>query len=68
MPLKGDVNGDGAVNNKDVMALFTYLSGSDAAVNEEMTDVNGDGHVNNKDVTYLFRYVSGAAPEEEGDE
>ena len=68
VPLKGDVNGDGAVNNKDVMALFVYLSGSDAAVNEEMTDVNGDGHVNNKDVTYLFRYVSGTAPEEEGDE
>ena len=66
--LKGDVNGDGTVNNKDIMALFAYLSGINAAVNEEMTDVNGDGHVNNKDVTYLFRYVSGTVPEEEGDE
>lgn len=58
--LPGDVNGDGTVNNKDVVVLFRYASGSDVAVNVAALDVNGDGSVNNKDVVVLFRYVSGA--------
>ena len=57
----GDVNGDGSVNNKDVTALFRYVSGAAVAnVTEERADVNRDGAVNNKDVSILFRYVSGA--------
>ena len=63
VPLAGDVNGDGAVNNKDVMALFMYLSGYQTSVDEDSLDVNSDGYVNNKDVSYLFRYVSGEMPE-----
>ncbi len=58
--IPGDVNGDGTVNNKDVVMLFRYASGSDVAVNVAALDVNGDGSVNNKDVVVLFRYVSGA--------
>jgi sulfur carrier protein ThiS len=56
----GDVNGDGTVNNKDVVLLFRYVSGTDVEVNIAALDVNGDGSVNNKDVVTLFRYVSGA--------
>ncbi len=55
----GDVNGDGSVNNKDVVALFKYVSGSEVAVNVIALDINGDGSVNNKDVVALFKYVSG---------
>ena len=57
--LPGDVNGDGFVNNKDVVALFKYVSGENPDVNETALDVNGDGSVNNKDVVLLFKYVSG---------
>ncbi|MBQ4546680.1 MAG: InlB B-repeat-containing protein [Oscillospiraceae bacterium] len=57
--IPGDINGDGNVNNKDVMTLFYYLSGLDYYVVEAATDVNGDGNVNNKDVMTLFYYLSG---------
>ncbi len=55
----GDVNGDGYVNNKDVVALFKYVSGNAEAVTvEKALDFNNDGAVNNKDVTALFKAVS----------
>ncbi len=59
IPLTGDVNGDGAVNNKDVVTLFRAVSGNvpDEFV-KEAADVNDDGEINNKDVVQLFRNVS----------
>ena len=54
----GDVNLDGEVNNKDIVALFRYVSGGEKAEDEAVYDFNADGEVNNKDVTSLFRYVS----------
>lgn len=66
---KGDVNGDNEVNNKDVVTMFRYVSGSDRLDDESMYDHNGDHTVDNKDVVSLFRFVSsGAAPEEIGPE
>ena len=63
MTVMGDVNTDGRVNNKDVSALFKYVSGADVTIDLSQADVNGDGSVNNKDVTTLFRLVSeGTAP------
>ncbi len=53
----GDINGDGSVNNKDVMRLQKYQKGQSVTVNEAALDVNGDGRVNNKDLTRLTRYV-----------
>ena len=56
----GDVNADGKLNNKDVVALFRYASGDTGAVKDvSACDFNGDGKINNKDVIALFRTVSG---------
>ncbi|MBQ7699583.1 MAG: polysaccharide deacetylase family protein [Clostridia bacterium] len=59
----GDINRDGEVNNKDVVALFRHLSGDKTEVDERACDTNGDGEVDNKDVVALFRYVSDPAYE-----
>ncbi|MBO4868817.1 MAG: hypothetical protein J5585_03805 [Clostridia bacterium] len=53
-----DVNGDGSVDNLDVVALFKYVSGSGDA-DERASDCNRDGSVDNVDVVALFKYVSG---------
>ena len=61
--LTGDVNGDGQLNNKDVVALFRYVSGSkDAVKDASACDYNGDGEVDNKDVVAMFKAVSGTDP------
>ena len=56
--IKNDVNGDGEVDNKDVIALFRHLSGGAANVDEMVIDINGDGEADNKDVIALFRDLS----------
>lgn len=55
----GDINGDDAVNNKDLTRLMKYLAGEDVVVVEDALDVNGDGTVNNKDLTRLMKYLAG---------
>ncbi len=65
----GDINGDKEVNNKDVAALFKYVSGMTSGVVAENCDCTGDGKINNKDVTALFRSVSsGVLPQSVDDE
>ena len=59
--LLGDVNDDENVDNKDVVALFRYVSGMESTVVEEYCDVNADGSIDNKDVTVLFRSTSTSA-------
>lgn len=56
--LKGDVNGDDEVDNKDVVTLFRYVSASQKEEDESKYDYNGDGLVDNKDVVSLFRFLS----------
>ena len=56
--LQGDINGDGKVNNKDVVSLFRYVSSGAADGDPRVYDVTGDGKINNKDVVALFRAVS----------
>ena len=58
-----DANGDGAVNNKDIVRLKNYLAnyndvtGTSAYEAFPGADANGDGVVNNKDATTLQRYL-----------
>lgn len=58
--IPGDVNNDKKINNKDVVTLFRYVSGTVTEVNTAALDINGDGKINNKDVVLLFRYISGS--------
>lgn len=53
----GDVDGDGEINNKDVVRLFRYVSVAEVVYNKKC-DFNKDGKVNNKDVVQLFKKVS----------
>ena len=55
----GDVNMDGETDNKDIAALFRYVSGVKVEVDKKAADCNGDGAIDNKDVPQLFRYLSG---------
>ncbi len=57
----GDCNGDGTIDNKDVVTLFRYVSGTDVSVVTENCDYNRDGEIDNKDVATLFRAVSSGA-------
>lgn len=57
--LAGDVNGDGAVNPKDITALKRYLVGDAISIRNKNSDVDGDGTVSSKDVSILRRYLSG---------
>ena len=58
--LAGDCNGDGVLDNKDVVLLFRYVSVNKDGAYDEKYDFNGDESVDNKDVVDLFREVSGS--------
>ena len=54
----GDINGDGAVTNSDVLAIFRYIYNPElypTAAN--VADVNCDGAVTNSDVLAIFRNI-----------
>lgn len=54
----GDVNGDGALNVKDVVSLSAHIMGSrPSPFDERLADVNGDGKINVKDVTLVCNWI-----------
>lgn len=54
---RGDVNGDGILNNKDAIYLLKHVVlGSMYPITQD-ADMNGDGVVNNKDAIYLLKHV-----------
>ncbi len=55
----GDVNEDGAVNNKDLVVMMRQLGGWKVQINLAAADVNGDGVYSIKDVALLQRYLNG---------
>ena len=61
--IKGDINGDGAVNSTDYALLKRYLLGSvaDLPVNNVLyvADLNGDGSINSTDYALLKRFLLG---------
>jgi hypothetical protein len=57
----GDINGDEAVNGKDLARLKKCLAGEEEIASVEAADVTVDGEVNGKDMTRLKRYLAGTA-------
>lgn len=56
--VRGDINGDGSVNNSDAIYLLrSVMLGEDLFPLAQSGDVNGDGSVNNSDSIYLLRSV-----------
>ena len=57
--LKGDIDGDGKVNNLDAARLMQYIAGWDVVYIEAALDTNDDGKVNNLDAARLMQYIAG---------
>ena len=56
--IKGDVNGDGHVNNKDLGLLQQYVNEWNVTIFHTAADINGDGRVNNFDLGSLQRILN----------
>ena len=56
---RGDVNGDGSVNAKDVSLMLRHTAGFGVDFDEYAADANADGTVNAKDVTEIMKYIAG---------
>ena len=56
---RGDVNGDGKKNTKDVVYLAKHIGSSTTypLIGDSNGDMNGDGKVNTKDVVYLAKHI-----------
>ncbi len=54
----GDVDGNGSINNKDILRLFRYVSGDQIEVDISSADMDFDGVLTNLDVLILFKMVS----------
>ena len=56
----GDVNGDKAINMKDVLFMRKYIAGQSVSnFNEISADVNCDERINMKDVLLMRKYIAG---------
>ena len=59
----GDVNTDGNINGKDVLALRKYIVALDNNIDVDNADCNKDGKINGKDVLQLRKYIIGLVKE-----
>ena len=56
--LKGDVDGNGVINMKDLATLQRYVNGWDVTINESNSDLDDSGSINMKDVAALQRLIN----------
>ena len=60
----GDVNGNGKVNTKDLVALAQHFAGGyGVTIIQEAADINGNGKLNTKDLVLLAQHFAGGYPE-----
>ncbi|WP_295154123.1 dockerin type I repeat-containing protein [uncultured Ruminococcus sp.] len=57
--LRGDLNGDGAVNVSDVSILAAHVKGVKKMSDASAADLNGDGSINVSDIAMLAAHVKG---------
>ena len=57
----GDINLDGMINNKDLVALYKIINDATGYDTLQLlsADINGDGMVNNKDSVVFLKYLAG---------
>ncbi len=55
----GDINGDGAINNKDYAVLIRHINGWDVYIVYDACDTYRDDAINNKDCSLLMQYING---------
>lgn len=58
-PDYGDVNADGKIDIKDVLALRGHLASAGTAIDMQNADANGDGSVNISDVLLIRQHMAG---------
>lgn len=56
--VRGDVSGDGKVNNRDLGMLQKYLNGADVTIVVAATDLDGNGKINNRDLGLLQKQLN----------
>ena len=56
--LKGDVDGNGVINMKDLATLQRYVNGWDVTINESNSDLDDSVSINMKDVAALQRLIN----------
>lgn len=57
--LLGDVDGNGVVDDRDVLLLRLFIAGHDVDINLVAADVNGDGNITDVDVLLIRLYLAG---------
>lgn len=57
----GDLNGDGAINNKDIVLLRNYFSGTQKLSEEQKlsADINCNGKADEDDISQIMEYLEG---------
>ena len=56
--IPGDVNGDGAVDVGDIMAIINYMAGITEGVDKDIVDVNGDKSVDVGDIMAVINIMA----------
>lgn len=57
--IKGDVSGDGEVDDWDAILLGRYLANWDVEIDLRAADIDGDGEITDWDYVLLSRYLAG---------
>ena len=55
---RGDINGDGYINNKDFSRLKSYLADDETLIVQSAIELTGDGLISNKDLSRLKAYLA----------
>ena len=56
--VKGDADGDGRVNNRDLGCLQQYINERPVTINIHAVDLDGNGRLNNRDLGLFQRYLN----------